>query len=394
MFKHPTYVFWIIYLCILFQNLSPAFAADNAQVIFLHHSTGGNVIDQGNVLQRLADYNDTHGTNYLMTVRPYPDTPYDWNNYPYDYWNLWINGACDSGQPGIECMDTLTAEYDVIIYKHCFPSAAVLEDTGRPRIGSARKSLENYKLQYRALRGMMDNYPVTTFIVWTLAPLHRNETTPGNAARAKAFVDWVRNDYLTEDGTHHPNIFIFDFWGIVAEEHAFPRHGAVNCLKYEYEQSHINSDSHPNTTANAVVGELFAQFIIGTVQDIPVLSDSNSKQTENFPNESIDDRSDTPETERYDRLETNHSDNNSDIVIHKDDSENNNSHADTLEDSTGENKDNLPAEDSLDDSRAGESKNNPDKKDNDDSQREADTSAFGSGLSNSSESCFLGTLSR
>jgi len=212
-------------------SMTGAFATGNERILFLHHSTGGNVYTQGHVADWFADYNTAHGTAYQFYQLNYPNTPYPWANYPYDYWNLWINGACDSNDPDIECLNTLTQNHEVIIYKQCFPGADILPDTGSPDVSSNRKSLENYKLQYRALRNLMDSYPDTVFIVWTLVPLHRMATNPETAVRAKQFVDWVKNDFLTEDAQSHPNIFIFDFWGIAAEDNPNPTNGEVNTFR-------------------------------------------------------------------------------------------------------------------------------------------------------------------
>jgi hypothetical protein len=265
--KRPCFSAAALLLLLFFCSSGPALGADGDEsVIFLHHSTGGAVYSQGDVAEWIADYNTTHAAAYQVTERGYPNSPYPWSNYPYDYWNLWINGACDSDSANIECMNSLTQNYDVIIFKHCFPGAAVQEDINTPDISSSRKSLENYKLQYRALREMMDGYPNNRFIVWTLAPLHRLSTNTGEAQRAKAFVDWVKTDWLTEDGRAHDNIFIFDFWGLAAESDPNPTSGQVNTLKYQYEKSHDNSDSHPNRTANETIGPLFAQFIIDTIE--------------------------------------------------------------------------------------------------------------------------------
>ncbi|MEJ2641755.1 MAG: hypothetical protein P8010_19490, partial [Desulfosarcinaceae bacterium] len=214
-------------------------AADgDEKILFLHHSTGGNLYAQGNVDGWIDTYNADNGTAYDIEERAYPNSPYPWSNYPYDYWNLWVNGTCDDDQAGIACLDSLAQAYDVVIFKHCFPGADVLEDTGTPDIASARKSLENYKRQYRALRDLMDSYADTQFIVWTLAPLHRLATTTSNATRARAFVDWVRDEWLGEDGRSHPNIAVFDFWGYAAEAHdgTSTGQGPVNTLRYEYER--------------------------------------------------------------------------------------------------------------------------------------------------------------
>jgi hypothetical protein len=43
----------------------------------------------------------------------------------------------------------------------------------------------------------------------------------------------------------------------------------LNCLKYDYELSHTESDSHPNLLANQTIGPIFAQFIINTFQNQP-----------------------------------------------------------------------------------------------------------------------------
>lgn len=252
-------------LLLLLASAQLVLAADE-EILFLHHSTGRNVYNEGDVPEEISDYNDANGTNYQIQERSYPTGSYPWENYPYDYWNLWINGACDSSDPDIECLDSMAADYDVIIFKHCYPGSDILADTGSPSVSSSRKSLENYKLQYRALRDLMDTMPETIFIVWTLAPLHREATNPDNAARAAQFVDWVKNDFLTEDGQAHPNIFIFDFWGIVAEQNPNPANGEVNCLKYEFERNHSSDDSHPNTLANETAGPLFAERIVSVIE--------------------------------------------------------------------------------------------------------------------------------
>ncbi len=245
-------------ICLLLIIVS----TEGQKIYFLHHSTGGNVWNEGKVKEWISDYNKKNGTSYQAFERSYPNKPYPWANYPYDYWNLWINNNCDNTNDNIACMDKLTKEYDVIIFKHCFPGASIKKDSGNPSVSSEFKTLENYKLQYRALRKLMDSYPETTFIVWTLAPLHRLSTNPSDAARAREFVNWVKTSWLTEDGSKHPNIHIFDFFAYTAESNPDPKYGAVNCLKYEYEKNHSSGDSHPNTLANQTVGPIFAEFIV------------------------------------------------------------------------------------------------------------------------------------
>ncbi len=286
----------LLILFILLVFCCQSAIASSEKIIFLHHSTGEGVYYEGGVPDWIANYNSEQGTSYQISERNYPGSPYAWQNYPYDYWNLWSNGACDAGNPNIECLDSLTQSYDVIIFKHCFPGSAIEEDSGNPDVSSATKTLENYKLQYRALRDMMDGYPDNLFIVWTLAPLHRKSTYAEEAARARQFVDWVRDEFLTEDGLSHANIALFDFWGIVAEEDPSPPNGETNCLKYAYEQSHISGDSHPNTAANEAAGPEFAGTIIDAIENyFGSAGSDNETGTDGDDDDTGDDDDDEPE---------------------------------------------------------------------------------------------------
>jgi hypothetical protein len=253
----------LLFWCFILTGIS----GYSQSVIFLHHSTGAGVYNEGNVAGWIANYNSLNSTNYQITERAFPDTPYPWENYPYDYWNLWINNQCSSTNVNIQCLGNIVQNYDVLIFKHCFPGADILANDGNPSVNSSIKTLANYQLQYRALRSLLDQYPQKKFIVWTLAPLHRLATNANNAARAKQFVDWVKTSWLTEDGKSHPNIYIFDFFSLVAETNQTPVNGQVNCLKYSYEGSHTDSDSHPNLLANQTVGPLFSQFIVNTIKN-------------------------------------------------------------------------------------------------------------------------------
>lgn len=235
--------------------------AYSQKVIFIHHSTGENVFKEGGVPGYIETFNKVEGKKLEVKEMSYPNDPWPWSNYPYDYWKLWIDGSCKEGNPNIECMKGLASKYDLIIFKHCFPGADIKPNTGKPDITSEVKTLENYKEQYRALRSLFDSYPGNKFMVWTLVPLHRLDTSPECAGRAWEFVQWVKNDWLKEDKKAHPNIYIFDFFSLVAELNANPSNGVRYCLKYDYERSHTDSDSHPGLAANKKAAPLFAKAI-------------------------------------------------------------------------------------------------------------------------------------
>ena len=242
-------------IIIMFLFFSSNAFAESENTIFLHHSTGGVIYNDGHVENWFADYNTSNNTSYTITERAYPTGTYPWDNYPYDYWNLWVNDACRSDEPSRHCLDQLTADYDIVIFKNCYPVSAVLEDTGSPDITSNRKSLENYKLQYAAVRDELQQYPDTLFIFWTGAPLRDTSTNPAQAARARQFANWVKNDMLA--GGSYQNIRVFDYFDLTADSN--------NVLRAEY-MTNISGDSHPNTLAAENVGPVFGQFIINSAQ--------------------------------------------------------------------------------------------------------------------------------
>ncbi|MBT4849353.1 hypothetical protein HON36_00700 [Candidatus Parcubacteria bacterium] len=236
------------------------------KILLLAHSVGTNFYEQGEIANWFENYNTDNNTTLNFEIREYPDQPYAWSNYPYDYWNLWVNEACSISEESSECLDTLASQYDVINIKHSYTGSDVLADVGgaTASVNSPRKSLESYKLQYQALRDLFDQYPETMFVVWTISPRHPlyNPASGGktaNAIRAGEFHDWTINTWLSEDGKQHPNIKIFDFRNYLADEDDY--------LKYDYRTVHTWSESHPNNAANEYIGPVYSQFIIDSIEN-------------------------------------------------------------------------------------------------------------------------------
>jgi len=226
--------------------------SQSQSIIFLHHSTGYNIWN-GGVPEWFVQYNTSNGTNYEIVHQAFPkSSPYGWNNYPYDYWNIWVNNADSVAYKDEPTLQTLTQQYDVIVWKHCFPVGYIYEDTGNPDISSEYKRVENYKLQYNALKAKMREFPQTKFIVWTGAALVQGATTEAYAQRAKVFFDWVRNEW-DETGD---NIFIWDFYELETEGGLY--------MKDEYAVS--AADSHPNPTFAQTVAPYFCQRIVDVIE--------------------------------------------------------------------------------------------------------------------------------
>ena len=238
------------------------------KIIFLHHSTGG-VINNGGmrsirflekfikqesyVSKWFKEYNSSNETNYVIDEQYFPKREiYGWNNYPYDYYNIWVKNAGEQPYMNEPTLEILTKQYNLIIFKHCFPVSNILQDINQPDINSSEKRIENYKLQYLALKQKLNEFPNTKFLIWTGAALVENHTTKENASRAKAFFDWVKNEWDSPDD----NIYIWDFYGLETEGGLF--------LKTEYAEG--LKDSHPNQSFAKRVSPLFCQRIVDVIE--------------------------------------------------------------------------------------------------------------------------------
>lgn len=231
-------------------------AITDAGIIFLHHSTGENIWN-GGVASWFDSYNSANNTDYRITEQAFPkDYPYGWANYPYDYWNIWVNHEGNSEYQEEPTLEILTQTYNVIVFKHCFPVSYVEPNIGAD-ITSDYKSIENYELQYNALKEKMHEFPDNKFIVWTGAALIQGETDAAHAQRAQEFFNWVKNTW-DEPGD---NIYVFDFYSLETEGSIYMK------------DSNAAGDSHPNETFSAVVAPKFSQRIVNVVNN---LGDSTS----------------------------------------------------------------------------------------------------------------------
>ena len=246
-------------------------SGDGMSIILLHHSTGG-VIWDGDLSQvnpdvvrdnpRLksqipllfAQYNKETSKDYLIKEMSFPKAePYGWNNYPFDYYNIWVKNSGDKAFMKEPTLEILTDQYNVIIFKHCFPSSNIVADDIEADINSDTKSLQNYKLQYLALRDKMHEYPDNKFILFTGAVQVRQFLTEEEAYRAREFHDWVTQEWDQPED----NIFLWDLYQLQTEEGLY--------FKDEYAVS--PEDSHPNKTFAGRAATLLFNRIIDVIDN-------------------------------------------------------------------------------------------------------------------------------
>ena len=226
---------------------------DFTNVIFLHHSTGRNLINQGGVRQRLTaagfqfwdhDYNWEGLTRPDGTRTSYSYGIPDDNTDPDGLARLFAQHVYPWPLNAFSGL----MQHEVIAFKSCFPASNI----------ASEEQLEQYKAWYRGMREVMDRYPDHIFIAMTPPPLNPAATDAETAARARAFANWLKSDEFLAG---HPNVFTFDFFDLLAE--GDPSAPDFNMLRAEYREG---EDSHPNELANQTVGPLFADFIVEAVQ--------------------------------------------------------------------------------------------------------------------------------
>ena len=243
------------------------------RVIFLHHSTGGVIWRGGanSVFHKIArriskrapsgelpalirNHNKKKGTNILIEDRIFPkDEPYGWNNYPYDYYNIWVKHAGNEPYMEEPTLEMLSRDYQVIMFKHCFPSSNILEDGDSADIDSDIKTLGNYKLQYEALREKLQSFPDTKFILWTGAVQVESQISEDQALRAKEFNRWV----IEEWDEPADNIHLWDLYALQTEGGLY--------FKDAYAVSPTNS--HPNPVFASRVVKLLSSRIIDVIEN-------------------------------------------------------------------------------------------------------------------------------
>lgn len=228
---------------------------DYRNVLFIHHSTGHNLIEQGNVRERFTeagyafwdhDYNPTGLTR--------PDGSRAGYSYSIPRDNTDPDGLAElfSQQAYRWPINAFSGalQHDVIVFKSCFPVSNI----------ASQEQLEIYQSYYLGIRDVVDQHPEHLFIAMTPPPLVPESTTPENAARARAFADWLTSD---EYVSGHANLYTLNFFDLLGEgDPASPDH---NMLRAAY-RPEAEGDSHPNPLANEEIGPRFVEFIIESIE--------------------------------------------------------------------------------------------------------------------------------
>lgn len=261
------------------------------KLVFIHHSTGGHW---------LADPNDyLYGglgkalmeNNYYVSA-----TNYCWDGVPNDdignrtdivNWPEWFTGGnrdaittalynendqnfenCDGDSFGSwsRLADDPGGENAIIMFKSCFPNSNLSGNPDDPALPEPNEeySVGNAKAVYNHILTYFQTRQDKLFVVVTAPPLAAGECSAESAANARAFNNWLVNDWLSEYA--HKNVAVFDYFNILThpDNHHRVAEGIVehvispasgNCAYYP------SDDSHPNTTGQRKATAEFAPLL-------------------------------------------------------------------------------------------------------------------------------------
>ncbi len=242
---------------------------DRARIIFLHHSTGRNLIWQGGVRELIAGRNDRDGTRYELWDHDYNsiglkgpagenmgvsfDIPND-NTNPDGLAKLFSQPVHD---PPDNALSHLLM-FDAVILKSCFSASAI----------HSQAQLDQYKRHYLLIGEAFARYPQILFMIMTPPPLvprqlmHKILRSPLEATgqveakRAREFSLWLTSGEFLAG---LPNVTTFDFFDMLAE----PADSRLwpDTLRARYRSGRLGLDSHPNRNANRHIAPLFVDWI-------------------------------------------------------------------------------------------------------------------------------------
>lgn len=252
------------------QEPDPTPPKSPVKLIFIHHSTGENWLndDNGGLARELQ------ANNYFPS-----DTNYGWgpvgigDRTDIPNWMEWFRSdnsplvmqavyeEYDVHSPFERTLPDPGGENQIILFKSCFPNSALEGNPTDPPSEGSDLSVGNAKYTYNQILHYFKTRPDKLFVVVTAPPL--TDSILSNNARA--FNLWLVNDWLRENKYTLPNVAVFDFYNVLTGPN---NHHRVTDGKIEHiindnrnTEYYPSDDDHPSQTGNQKATEEFLPLL-------------------------------------------------------------------------------------------------------------------------------------
>ena len=279
------------------ESLDPSPPAAPVKLIFIHHSSGENWLNDENGGLGLA----LMGNNYFVS-----DTNYGWgpdgigDRTDLGNWWEWFAGPDhekyleavinESGQNSSysRLENDPGGKNTIIMFKSCFPNSALRGNPDDPPTNgdnplrgqdasSDAHTVANAKGIYNDLLSTFRAHPEQLFIVITAPPLGDFETDPEQAANARLLNRWLAEEWL--QGYTLNNVAVFDFYNVLTSNGGDPDTNDAGAtvgnhhryldgeIQYiSYQGSDISAyaaegDSHPTAAGNQKATQEFVPLL-------------------------------------------------------------------------------------------------------------------------------------
>jgi hypothetical protein len=236
------------------------------KLVFIHHSTGENwLTDDYGDLGRTLDEN-----NYFVS-----DTNYGWgpeaigDRTDIPNWTEWFSSGntptfmealfneTEQHSSYTRTLPDPGGENQIIMFKSCFPNSALEGNPNDPPGSHEELTVSGAKYVYNTILQYFATRPDKLFVIITAPPL----SDPTYAENARAFNQWLLNDWLNENNYTLNNVAVFDFYNILTDPNAHHRvdagqieyiSGGSNILYYPSDDDHPSVEGSQKATAEFV----------------------------------------------------------------------------------------------------------------------------------------------
>ncbi len=223
-----------------FTTLNPNPPDHRVRLIFIHHSTGENWLndENGGLGEALQDNNYyVSDTNYAWgpiytdsssTIGDHTDIGNWWEWFRGPNSSTYLSALYNEGDQHCSYFRLCTppsGENEVIMFKSCFPNSALQGNPSDPvplidnnplkgeGSGSENHTVANAKGIYIDLLEYFRTRQDKLFVAITAPPLMTSDTNTTQAANDRAFNNWLVNEWLAD--YPYKNVFVFDFYNVL-----------------------------------------------------------------------------------------------------------------------------------------------------------------------------------